>query len=244
MRIDWWTLALQAVNVLILVWLLTRFLYRPVVAMIAERREAAQKLLSDAVAARDRAETDAAAIDHRLQGVAAERDRILAEARAAAEAERTRLLQQAGELAAHTQREAIAAIAKERLITERALRQSACDLAITVARRLLQRLPAKIATAALLDAVSAAMTQLPEDQRRNLATSEGPVDIATAAALDAQEQTACREIIARVLGRTPVTIFQTDPSLIAGVELRTPQMLIRSSWRADLERIADELRGG
>ena len=35
MTIDWWTLGIQAVNVVILVWLLGRFFWRPVAAMIA-----------------------------------------------------------------------------------------------------------------------------------------------------------------------------------------------------------------
>ena len=56
MPIDWWTLALQTVNVLILVWLLARFFCRPVAAMIvAKRQEQASKLLADAVAARQEA---------------------------------------------------------------------------------------------------------------------------------------------------------------------------------------------
>ena len=50
MRIDWWTLGLQTVNVLILVALLARFLFRPVVAVMDERRAAAAKLISDAEA--------------------------------------------------------------------------------------------------------------------------------------------------------------------------------------------------
>ena len=48
MRIDWQTLALQTINVLILVAILARFLFRPVVAIMDERREAAAKLLADA----------------------------------------------------------------------------------------------------------------------------------------------------------------------------------------------------
>ena len=38
MALDWSTLALEAVNFLILVWLLQRFLYRPVLAAIDRRR--------------------------------------------------------------------------------------------------------------------------------------------------------------------------------------------------------------
>ena len=53
MRFDWTTLALQTVNVLVLLWLLRRFLFRPVVEIIAERKDAAEKLLAEAAAARD-----------------------------------------------------------------------------------------------------------------------------------------------------------------------------------------------
>ena len=53
MRIDWWTLGFQAVNVVILVWLLQRFFWRPVAGMIAERRTAVQKALSGSLSAKD-----------------------------------------------------------------------------------------------------------------------------------------------------------------------------------------------
>ena len=56
MHFDWSTLVLQTVNVLVLLWLLRRFLFRPVVAIIAARKDAADKLLADAEAARAQAE--------------------------------------------------------------------------------------------------------------------------------------------------------------------------------------------
>src|SRR6516162_2859657 len=58
MQIDWWTLGLQAVNALVLIWLLARFLYRPVVDAIAARQQAAGKLLADAQAAKAAAESE------------------------------------------------------------------------------------------------------------------------------------------------------------------------------------------
>ncbi len=42
MRIDWSTLALQTINALVLIWLLARFLFRPVAGIIAERQKAAR----------------------------------------------------------------------------------------------------------------------------------------------------------------------------------------------------------
>ena len=41
-----WTLALQAINFLVLAWLLQRLLYRPLVRVIAERKRQADKGLS------------------------------------------------------------------------------------------------------------------------------------------------------------------------------------------------------
>ena len=52
MQIDWWTLGLQAVNVLILIWCLTHFLFRPVAAMVARRQAEIGRLMTEAEAAK------------------------------------------------------------------------------------------------------------------------------------------------------------------------------------------------
>ena len=167
---------------------------------------------------------------------------MLTEARAHAETERTRLLQQATEAVSHAHETAKVVIEIDRLTMERALQRRACDLAVAIAGRLLLRLPAETATAALLETLTRAIVELREDDRRNLAASGGPVEIVTAVLLDERQQTECRDLIDRLLGRTPAVVFRRDPALIAGVELRTPQMLIRNSWKADLQHNAGELR--
>ena len=50
MEIDWWTLAIQTVNFLVVVWLLSRFLYRPVRRMIEAREADDRKAAEDAAA--------------------------------------------------------------------------------------------------------------------------------------------------------------------------------------------------
>ena len=71
MTIDWWTLGLQTVNVLILVWLLGRFFWRPVAAMIEQRRAAAQRMLAEAEAKRAQATAALAEIERTRAGFAA-----------------------------------------------------------------------------------------------------------------------------------------------------------------------------
>ncbi|MDD2706355.1 MAG: ATP synthase F0 subunit B, partial [Acidocella sp.] len=70
MKIDWATLALQTVNVLVLIWLLRKFFWRPVAAMIEQRRAAAQTMLDDAAKKRDTAAAAVAEIEKTRAGFA------------------------------------------------------------------------------------------------------------------------------------------------------------------------------
>ncbi len=240
MHIDWSTLALQTVNVLVLILLLGRFLFRPVRTIIDQRRAAAEKLLADAAAAR--ADVDAAAAEARtrLLNVATEGERILTEARTQSEGERNRTLAEAAEAVTHLRDAANTAIEADRATMERALREQACDLALTIAGRLAPRLPVKIVTASLLESLAKTLGALSEDARHELA-SGGPVEIVTAVPLDEAQQADCRALFGTPAEAAARLVFHVDTDLIAGVELHSEGMLIRDSWRADLERIADEL---
>ena len=56
MSFSWSTFALQAVNFLVLVWLLRRFLFKPVGAIVAERKAEIARAQAEAEAARQSAE--------------------------------------------------------------------------------------------------------------------------------------------------------------------------------------------
>jgi len=243
MRIDWWTLALQTINVLVLVWLLRRFLFHPVKALIEARHAAAARLLDDAEAARRQARSEAEALEARRRDFAAEGDAIIAAAHAAAAEERATLLDQARQEAARLEAEARAILLREREVQRRELEAHAGELAITMAKRLLGLLPADLATAALLEAVARELTDMPLQTRRDLMAG-GPVTIATAAPLSGAEKEAWQTRLAAILGTLPQISFEHDPALIAGVELRGPHTLLRRNWRCDLERLARALTPG
>jgi F-type H+-transporting ATPase subunit b len=237
MRIDLWTLALQTVNVLVLVWLLSRFLFRPVAAIIAARAAAADTMLADAAAKRAQAEAAAAAIAEQRAGLAAEGARVAAAARAAAAAEHATLLQHARDEAARLQLEARQATARDRDAMRRDLEREATDLAIGIATRLLQRLPPLALAQAFAEGLAATIAADPA----RAALAGTTLELSAAAPLDAAAQDACRAILSRAVG-APVTLrCHTDPALIAGLELAAPHALIRNSWRADLDRISQSL---
>lgn len=92
MHIDWSTLALQTVNALVLVWLLARFLFRPVADIIAARQKAAQALLADAEMSRRAAQAEQAAASADTARLTASREAALQAAQADAEAHKVALL--------------------------------------------------------------------------------------------------------------------------------------------------------
>ncbi len=91
MQIDWLTVAAQIVNFLVLVWLLQRFLYRPITQAMARREERIQTRLSEAKVAREEVEAETGRLREKQQALEAEREEMLSKARQEAAALRARL---------------------------------------------------------------------------------------------------------------------------------------------------------
>lgn len=239
MHLDWSTLTLQTVNVLVLLWLLQRYLFRPVMGIIAARRQAAETLLAEAAQRREMAQATEDDLKRRAQGSAAEAAQLRAAAQTEAAAERARLL---GDVRAEIDKlrgEAAAALRRDRAAQRSALESQAGELAMTIAFRLLSRLPGPSATAAMLALLDADLAALPPDQLRALA---GPLEVVSAAPLTAEEQAACTALLGRRLDPSLSLHFSVDPALLAGIDLRGAHTVLRRSWQAELDRIVHDLK--
>jgi F-type H+-transporting ATPase subunit b len=239
MTIDWATLGLQTVNVLVLIWLLQRFFWRPLAQMIERRRAAAQTMLAEAEAKHAEAEAALTAIAATRAGFAAEREAILAAARTEAEQLRSSELATTAQEVATKEAEARAAIEREKSGLERAWTGRANLLAVEIAGRLAARLEGAAVRAAFLDFLCAEIKQLPEAARQ--AAAGAALEVVSASKLDDSEEEHCRTAIGKAFGADPSISFKQDPALIAGLELRGPQLTLSNSWRADLARILAEL---
>ena len=237
MTIDWWTLGIQAVNVLILVWLLGRFFWRPVAAMIEQRRATAQQLLTEAEAKRSQAADALAEIERTRAGFDKERETIIAVARDAAEHARQELLASAAKEAAALSAAATSAIARQRDAAEKVWSERASQLAVEIAKRLLGRLDGPVVSEAFLGWLLQEIRMLPEPVR-NAMTADGIVlDLISATPIDPADQERYGQAIGAAFGARPGITFKTDPALIGGLELRGPYLVVNNSWRADLTRI-------
>jgi F-type H+-transporting ATPase subunit b len=241
MTIDWWTLAIQAINVVILIWLLGRFFWRPVATMIERRRAAAQQILAEAATKRGQAAAALAEIERTRAGFARERESILAAAHEAAEQAGAARLAEAEKEAASLTAAAQEAIEKEKAEADKAWAEQATRLAVAIAERLAARLDGPAVRAAFLDWLVKEIQTLPEPVRQAAAAQNVAFEAISATPLEPAEQTLFRKLIGEALGGHPEITFKADPALIAGLELQGPHLAVSNSWRADLAQILTDL---
>jgi F-type H+-transporting ATPase subunit b len=244
MQIEWWTLAFQTVNVLVLIGLLGWFLFRPVAELVARRQEHANKLLADAAAAREQANETRADLERARANITGERDVLISDARKAAEIERRALLTQANEEIAKLRAEASAAASRDRVAMEKTLIDRTRDLVLDIARRLLGRAPHAAAMDVFLAGLIQQMQMLSPQERAAFTQQgeeNGSLEVVTAEPLSTSDASHIQDAIAQALGGKAALVFRTDPVVIAGIELHSPHAVIRNSWRGDLDRIREEL---
>ncbi|WP_054006457.1 F0F1 ATP synthase subunit delta [Cypionkella psychrotolerans] len=239
MTFDFWTLGFQAVNVLVLVWLLHRFFWKPVSAMITTRQATAASMLEEAGVKRSEAEAALAEAANKLAALAAEREAMLATARTDSDATRDTLLS-----AAQAEVETLRDTAKAaRVLAAGTLKANAMDeaqgLALTIAGKLMARLDGPATDAAFLNWLVKGLGALTDVERTALAGVE--LEVVSAANQDSTAQDRIAKAIADALGASAALTFRSDPALIAGHEIHSAHFSLRNSWRADLDRIAAAL---
>ena len=236
MTIDFWGLGLQAVNVLILVWLLSRVFWRPVAAAITKREKTTQELIGSAMATQAKATTALAEAIEARAGITEERAAMRDAARAEAEAAAKSTLAEA-----RAQAESILATAKDTISRDAVTARMANDaqasqLSLTIAARLLERLNGPAVHSAFLSQLVDAIADMPAADRNALAIDPNGIEIVSATETGAQQGQIEKEI-QTALGGTPEIRFTTDPDLIAGLELRSPHFSLHNSWAADLAQV-------
>jgi F-type H+-transporting ATPase subunit b len=241
MTIDWWTLGFQTVNVVVLVWLLERFFWRPVATIIAQRQTTARQTLADAQTQAVKSADAAKEIASTRAGFADERERLLAAARTEATKASAALLDQAALDADGLRAAAKAGIETDARAADKAWAERSSLLGIDIAGRLAARLAGPAVNAAFLEWLLIAVRALPEGARRAVAEPDAALQVISAAPLDAAEQNRASDLIRAAFAAQPRIAYTTDPGLIAGLELHAPHLLVSNSWRADLADIRKDL---
>ena len=240
MQLDWTTFALEVINFLVLVWLLRRFFYAPVLAVLDARQAKLQAVRDEAAAMHQQAQELQQRYESRLGAWESER----LQARSALEqelaAERTRrqaalAAELAEEQAKQRARDEAALRAREAAAAQQALQQAYAE-----ATAMLQRLATPQLTAQIASIFSADLASLDAQQQATLQRAlaeldpQQRVDIASAHALDDACQRTLGQDLQAASGRQLQLQFSVMPELIAGLRVGVGQCRLDAN-------LADEL---
>ena len=241
MTLDWWGLGLQALNVLILVWLLSRVFWRPIAGAIIRRQDAAQAMLEEGKTAQAKADAALAEVAETRAGIAAEREAILAHAKATAGTVAKAALKDAQTKADAMIAAARTAIDRDRSTARKENATRAAELSVEIAARLLGRFNTPAVQATFLAQLVEAIAGMSASDRTALIASADDIEITTATNPEDAERAKIEQAVKDALDGTPSVRLVTDPDLIAGLELRSGHFVLHNSWRADLENILKEV---
>jgi F-type H+-transporting ATPase subunit b len=244
MHFDWSTFALQTVNFAVLVWLLHRFLYRPVLRLVDARKAEIQKQYDKAKEIEDAAKAHLAAIESERAGIAAEREAVLktaaAQAEEAAKARRAQAEREAQALIDQSRK----ALGDERDNVLAEARRAALDLGADVARRLLGELPPALHADAWIGRIERHLATLPKAELEGLIrqfADGAQLTVVTASPLPSATSKAWRMRLHRPLGEGIPIVFDVNPDLVAGADLHFPSAVLHFSWQSALAAVRSEI---
>ena len=137
MLIDWFTVGAQALNFVILVWLMKRFLYKPILDAIDVREKGIAAKLAEAEAKKVEANKEQKDFQHKNEELDQQRAALLAKATDEANSERQRLLGEARKAADDLSAKRQETLRREAHGLNQAIQARAQEEVFAVARRAL-----------------------------------------------------------------------------------------------------------
>jgi F-type H+-transporting ATPase subunit b len=225
MLIDWFTVGAQALNFLILVWLLKRFLYKPILHAIEARENRIAAELADADKKKTEAQKEYEEFQDKNKELDQQRSALLSKATEEANIERQRLLDEARKEADGL---------REKL--QEQLRSDAHHLRQTISLRTQQEV-FSIARQALRDLSTASLEErmvevfahrlhamegkTKENFAEALRKSSEPAVVRSAFDLPVEQRSVIQNTLNEIFSAQIPIRFVTTPELVCGIELST-----------------------
>jgi F-type H+-transporting ATPase subunit b len=248
MLIDWFTVGAQALNFVILVWLMKHFLYKPILNAIDTREKRIAAELADADAKTTEAQKDRDEFQHKNEAFDQQRAALLSQATSEAKTERQRLLEEARQAA-----DALSAKRQETLRNDaqslnQAIRRRTQQEVFAIARKTLTDLATTSLEERLSDVFIRRLREIDDQAKAGLAsslkTASEPAIVRSAFDLPVQQRSAIQDAINRAFSADIRIRFETAPDLVSGIELVTSGQKVEWSiagYIAALEKGVGEL---
>ena len=248
MLINWFTVFAQAVNFLILIWLLKRFLYKPILHAIDEREKgiAAQQAQAEAKVSEAQKERDD--FQHKNQDFDQERAGLLKKATDDAQAERQRMLDEARKDAEALRTKRQDALESDQRNLNVEITRWTQKQVFAITRKTLMDLADTCLEERIGDVLVRRLRALTGEAKEELATafnaSNHQVSVHSTFDLPAAQRSAIETAVKETFASDAHVQFETAPELVCGIDLATNGHKVSWSiadYLATLEKSAGEL---
>ncbi len=223
MPIDWFTVVAQIVNFLILVWLLKRFLYKPILDAIDARETRIAEKDAKADAAKIEAQKQRDEFEQKNTTFDQERAALLKKAKEETQAERDRLLETARKDAdALSTKRSDELLAEQQSMSEAITRRTHEEV-FSLARKTLQDLAAVSLEERMCDVFIQNVRSLNGEVKKELAAStqstNQPIHVRSAFDLPTDQRSQIQAALNESLAADVQLKYEAIPNLISGIEL-------------------------
>jgi len=240
LELNWTTFVLEIINFLVLVWILKRFLYKPVLDVIARRRAWIEKTLADAEAL----QADAESLHEQYEGRLTDWGRERQQAREALvqeiESERASKIAGLQTVLDQEREKAQVTEAKRQVDAMRKIEETALMQGARFATRLLEQASGPDTEARLVELVITELTRLPAEHIAALRSSYGKMPeailVVSAFPLPDDQRQRLKQALAPVISPNIPLQFEQDSELLAGMRITLGARVLGVN-------ILDELKG-
>jgi len=247
MLIDWFTVIAQIINFLILLFLLHRFLYKPILKTIDKRKDQMEARWHAAEAEKQTAQAEAEKHRQAQRDLEEQREHILLEAKAQADEIHRNELQQARDEIAQKRQQWLRALENEQESVMATLQTEFGQHIVAIVRRILRDVANRDLEQQAVKTFQQKLHELDDDTRRAIADAfahpDQPVTIQSGHELPESDQAALRQTLreTNVLNGQPIH-FDVSPDLLFGIRLQNPAYDL--AWNAEdyLEDLAKSMQ--
>jgi F-type H+-transporting ATPase subunit b len=244
---SWTTFVLEVINFLVLLWILKRFLYKPVLEAIARRKGAIEKTLADATAIQSDAQALKRQYESRLGDWEREKEKARMQLRDEIKDERVRLMAEL-KVTLEQERE------KNRVLEQRRIDELSRGVeaeALAQGRQFLARMLSRFASPELeskiIEMVMEDLPRLSDEKKRAIrAAHQAPgskARLSTAFPVRADQRDALIRVIEDLIGQSVRFELIQDTNLIAGVRISIGPWVLRANLQDELEDFSETAYG-
>jgi F-type H+-transporting ATPase subunit b len=223
MLIYWFTVCAQALNFLVLVWLMKRFLYKPVLDAIDAREKLIAAELTDAAAKKAEAQKESDEFGKKNEEFDQQRAGLLTKAQDETKAERARLLDEARKAADTLSAKRQETLTGEAANLTRAIARRTQQEVFAIARKALTDLATVSLEERLCEVFTRRLRELDGKSKASLGesikTSTDPALVRSTFDLPAEQRSAIQNALNETFSAAVRVQFETSPDLVSGVEL-------------------------